>query len=180
MAQGADVINLSLGGTDVSKVLLATLKYASQQGVLIVTSTGNSGDRMVTFPASRSVGDGWKQRMVGVTSVDVTDVKSPFATYNVKRVEMAAPGEFIFTAVPDERVGYWSGTSFAAPLVTGALALALAQNDLDTDSKGLGEAVTDAVMNALYDLPGNRPYEDALGTGRLDLRLFLEEVLNED
>ena len=38
-----------------------------------------------------------------------------------------APGEYIYTAAPDNSVAYWSGTSFAAPIVSGAAALALGE-----------------------------------------------------
>ena len=155
------------------------MEKAKTKGVAIVASSGNSGDRNVTFPASGALKDSkYKDALVSVGSVDADDEKSSFSTYQKDMVEMVAPGEFIFSAYPDNRVIYWSGTSFAAPMVSGALALALGEPNLDKAAKDLPKLVAEKVMDKLYKVGTNGAlYKDGLGRGRLDLKKFLNEVL---
>ena len=176
---GADVINISLGSTEASKPVERVLMKAKNNEVAVVASAGNSGDDNVTFPANRAVkGDKFKKVLVSVGSVNADDEKSTFSTYDKDGVETVAPGESVLTTYPDEQVIYWSGTSFAAPMVSGALALALGEPTLDKKVKELPELVTEKVMDKLYDIRANEGnVKDGLGKGRLDLREFLDDVL---
>ena len=169
IVQGADAINLSLGSNVEVEAFLRMLEYAAEMGVPVITSAGNSGDENVTYPAAYSASSGKSGELsVGVGSVDGNDVKSVFSTYG-KDLEMMAPGEDVYTLVPDERVGYWSGTSFAAPMVAGVLAL------------GMGEHLYDRIVKMVKDLGksatviddvNDRIYAGLLGDGRLDAEAF--------
>ncbi len=175
---GADVINVSLGSSQGSRSVERVLEKAKNNRVAVVTSAGNSGDRNVTFPANSAVtGSSFSDTLISVGSVNAKDEKSSFSTYQKEKVEMAAPGESIFTAYPDARVTYSSGTSFAAPMVSGALALALGEPSLDKKVEELPKLVTEKVMDKLYDVGANHNYKDGLGKGRLDLVVFLNDVL---
>ena len=177
--QGANVINVSLGSAEDSKPVERMLQKAKSHKVAVVASAGNSGDENVTFPANKAVKGGkFKKVLVSVGSVNADDEKSSFSTYAKDKVETAAPGEHVFTAYPDEHVIYWSGTSFAAPMVSGALALALGEPTLDKKVDELPELVAKKVMDDLYDIGANKgEVKDKLGKGRLDLREFLDDVL---
>ena len=178
LENGADVINVSLGSSENSKPVERILQKAKNREVAIVTSAGNSGDKNVTFPANSAVKGGkFSDTLISVGSVNDKDEKSSFSAYEKDKVEMAAPGESIFTAYPDGRVTYSNGTSFAAPMVSGALALALGEPNLDKKTKDLPKIVTEKVMDKLYKVEANRDYKDALGKGRLDLEKFLKDVL---
>ena len=178
--RGAKVINVSLGSSESSRAVKRMLNKARNRGVAIVSSAGNSGNKSVLFPAREAVnGSEYSQGLISVGSVNARDEKSDFSVYGKERVETVAPGELIFTAYPDERVIYWSGTSFAAPMVSGALALALGEPSLDKEVRELPELVTEKVMDKLYDVRANNgDVKDGLGKGRLDLREFLGDVLN--
>ncbi len=177
--RGAKVVNVSLGAAETSAAVEKVLEKAKNKGVAVVASSGNSGDRSVTFPARGALKDTpYKDALVSVGSVNAVDEKSAFSTYQKDMVETVAPGEIVFTAYPNGQVAYVSGTSFAAPMVSGALALALGQPNLDKAPKDLPKLVGEKVMDKLYDVGMNEAlYKDGMGKGRLDLRQFLGDVL---
>lgn len=169
VAKGAKIINLSLGSAEKSDTIQREITNATGAGVLVVASAGNDNLKSITFPASLAadkgrVGDG----SISVGSVDATDHKSSFSNYSDK-LELVAPGENVFTAGPGNLLVAWSGTSMAAPIVAGGLALALGQlpNVASKDLTGymLGNATN---IDAL-----NKGYQGLLGEGRLDLKAFL-------
>jgi subtilisin family serine protease len=170
---GAKVINLSLGSESPSTTVSIAINYAHLQGVMVVASTGNTGDTQVTYPASWANNDVTGTLRLSVTSIDSHDVKSDFATYGYA-VELAAPGESIFGPAPDEMVAAWTGTSMAAPMVSGALALAFA-DPLKVPASELAAALKHSTDD-VYQLAGNAPYQASLGTGRLNVAAFLAKV----
>lgn len=122
VTHGAQVINLSLGSVTKAEVIKKMLKYATDKGVAVIASSGNTGDNRVTYPAQDATG----KYSMGVGSVDHKDLKSDFSTYGDK-IGVMAPGEMVWGPVPGNLFSYWSGTSMASPMVAGSLALALGQ-----------------------------------------------------
>jgi subtilisin family serine protease len=114
--QGADVINLSLGGPGSSAVLEDAIRYARAAGAVIVAPTGNDGSPFPSYPAASP----------GVIAVAATDVGGNFASFSNSGpwVDIAAPGVDLLTTCLGV-VAYCggTGTSFAAPLVSGAALL---------------------------------------------------------
>lgn len=172
---GAEVVNLSLGSAGTSQAVEAAIADATARGALVVSSTGNSGDTAVTYPAASAVGQdiGWQR--LSVTSVDGNDDKSEFATYG-EAVELAAPGEDVYGPAPGERTSAWSGTSMAAPMASGALALALGE-PLKLPRTDLANELRHRAYHDIYN-NRNREYQDLLGRGRLDLVEFLRNVVD--
>ncbi len=169
VAQGADVINLSLGSDTDFRTLKDVLRYAKQEGVIVVASAGNSGQESVEYPARYSA------EVIGVGSVDAHDIKSSFSSWG-KGLKLLAPGENILTPAPERSLASWSGTSFAAPMVTGSLALALGEAKGNPDVN-LDDFIKD-VANASADISkqgGNASFGE-LGHGRLDVEVFLLKV----
>lgn len=113
---GASVINLSLGGPQLDKLEASAIAYALAKGVVVVAAAGNEGTSTVQYPAAAP-----GVIAVGSTSSDGV-MRSMFSSYGAW-VDVAAPGEQILGAVVGGGVAPMSGTSFAAPLVSGEVAL---------------------------------------------------------
>ena len=159
--QGRAVINLSLGGSQFDPVLQDVVFSAFRRGALIVAASGNAGNRgnPLSFPASLA-------HVLTVGATDSTDQSAPFSSSSAA-VDLAAPGVGITTAVPlsYDSTGYklQDGTSFAAPIVSGAAAWVwTARGDLDN------KQVFDLLRFSARDIgtPGFDPYT---GFGLLDV-----------
>jgi len=118
--RGANVINLSLGGTSRSEVMKNAVDYAHENGVLIVAAVGNDGVGEVSYPAKF-------ENVIGVSSVDANGRQSSFANYG-DGVDIAAPGVGVYTAWENEEMVAFSGTSVATAFISGALASEISKN----------------------------------------------------
>jgi hypothetical protein len=123
-AAGADVINASWGFVTTGQAsglvsqLDATIREAR---IPFVTAAGNGGgDAAREFPASSIA-----PNVITVTAVDHVGEVPGFANVSTSLVDVAAPGVAILSTLPGNAYGYLDGTSQAAPMVTGAVALAI-------------------------------------------------------
>ncbi|KPL21653.1 MAG: hypothetical protein AMJ75_09590, partial [Phycisphaerae bacterium SM1_79] len=114
--KGAHVINMSFGSTFLSQTERIAIDYATNKGCVLVASAGNDEASWPYYPASFN----------GVLSVaatsDVSDAKPRFSNYGLW-VDVAAPGESIYSTMPIREYGTESGTSMASPIVAGVAAL---------------------------------------------------------
>ncbi len=115
MDRGVDVINLSLVYRRRSRVLDRLLDEAIARGVVLVAGTGNDGEDALPFPAR-------DHRVISVAAADDSGAVAPFSNA-APGVTLAAPGESLYSALLDGGFGTWSGTSMAAPLVSGTAAV---------------------------------------------------------
>ena len=119
MDHGARVINMSLGMMHPSTAIENLLAQAEARGIVVVTSAGNWGaDSPVEFPASSA-------HAIAVAAVDNAGIAASFTSHG-SFVGLSAPGVAICSAYYGGRYVLWSGTSMAAPFVSGAAALLLA------------------------------------------------------
>ena len=120
---GADIINISLGSDEMSHTMKRMLQYAKDEGVYVVAAGGNTGEEdNILYPARFSNEEELKNTVFSVGSVSANDDISDFSTVS-NQLFAYAPGENIRTAFPGNRFADVSGTSFAAPVVTGSIAL---------------------------------------------------------
>ena len=125
VASGANIINLSLGTFENYTALSTVLQTTANNKVLIVASAGNEGrSDTITYPAQYIWTGTIGQYLSSVGSVDTSNRFSSFSN-RADTVFNLAPGENITSAFPGNRTAKFTGTSFAAPLVTGILAVAL-------------------------------------------------------
>ncbi|WP_410766755.1 S8 family peptidase [Haloferax sp. DFSO60] len=121
--QGADVINLSLGGGGYTSTMKNAVSYATQQGSLVVAAAGNDGMGQVSYPAAYS-------ECVAVSALDPDESLASYSNYG-SEIDLAAPGTNVLscwtTSTEYETI---SGTSMATPVVSGVAGLALAVYDL--------------------------------------------------
>lgn len=129
---GAQVVNLSLGGPRNSKVLEDAIAHARSQGTIIVAAAGNSGGS-VGFP-------GGSEGVIGVSATDSGDKLATFSSRG-KGVDIAAPGVGVIQQTiceggknKCEVFPGWAGTSMASPHVAGAAALLVGMGVSDPDA----------------------------------------------
>lgn len=119
VANGADVINLSLGTDADANILKVVIANAQAHGVLVTAAAGNDNAVTPQYPAAYP-------GVVAVTALDEANHKADFANYGPDWIDLAAPGVSITSTIPvSGSIMYatWSGTSMAVPFVSGAAAL---------------------------------------------------------
>lgn len=130
---GADIINMSLGGAHANQTVQDAITYAFDHDVIVVAAAGNDGIEEPQYPAAY-------EHVIGVSSVDEDGFLSAFSNYG-DYIDIAAPGGDIITTGVDDTYYIFSGTSFAAPQITGVLALI---KSLDTTKTNI------EILNNLY------------------------------
>ncbi|GAB4431583.1 MAG: hypothetical protein Kow002_19810 [Anaerolineales bacterium] len=111
---GAQVLNLSLGGSAPSTLLQNAVNYAHTQGATIVAASGNYGSGSVLYPARYP-------HVIAVGAVDGSNVLASFSNYGVE-IDLVAPGVSVYSTIPGG-YGNNSGTSMATPFVAGLAAI---------------------------------------------------------
>ncbi|MEH2161899.1 MAG: S8 family peptidase [Nostoc sp.] len=141
---GANVINLSLGGGSNNSTLESAINYASSKGVIVVMAAGNDGDSSPDYPARYASKSG-----IAVGAVDkdnkMADFSNRSGTNEISYV--TAPGVKVYSSVPNNEYATYSGTSMAAPHVAGVVALMLSANHNLTDSQ-VRQIVTETAGNS--------------------------------
>jgi thermitase len=160
-ANGARVINVSIQGDSPDPRLNAAIADAAAANALVVVSAGNSGrdiDSQPSYPAAIPA-----PNVIGVAATSPEDGRSidPQSNFGRLTVQLAAPGDQILSTANDGGYVYKSGTSMAAPIVSGVAALMAAANPR------LGAVDLRALLmqNATRSqLPIASGYVDALGS----------------
>lgn len=147
IAKKIDVVNMSLGGTEVSVAVDQVLQEAAIAGVACIVAAGNSGDA-VKYPASSpnslavgAVGamtetraQSWAQTQIIAESIAADGIYPARFSCHGPEVGVVAPGVSIVSTMPNNSFGVDDGTSMAAPHVTGLAALLLAHHPLFTST----------------------------------------------
>ncbi len=166
---GARIINMSEGGDDYSKVLKTAIRYAMDNGSLVVAAMMNKGDDRDYYPASYE----------GVFSVGATDTddrrckKFSWGGGSCwgKHISVVAPGNKIYGLDYESDSNYevyWSGTSQATAIVSGIASLLLAQ-DLTRTSDDLKSIIKISSKDLVGDLREDTPgWDQFYGYGRVD------------
>ncbi|GIW25220.1 S8 family serine peptidase [Meiothermus sp.] len=182
---GARVINLSLGTLEWYQPLVDAINFANSRGVWVVASAGNQGKKdEITYPGRWGW---WLSNVIGVGSVDSDDKLSSFSSFGAD-VFTWAPGNDVSSYYPGNRTAKVRGTSFAAPLVAGALALAYSettdtwarnnlkshyQDSLESQSLWYKLYKANSSWCSVLDSLGNLWCH---GAGRLDIERFLRRL----
>ncbi len=127
-SRNVKIINMSWGLDACIKMpnLQSTLQQLSNKGILLVTAAGNGDSRgiginMDITPSYPSAYNFLNQ--INVAASTSTNFLVGFSNYGRKNVHVAAPGVGIYSTVPNNQIETMSGTSMAAPMVSGAAAL---------------------------------------------------------
>jgi subtilisin family serine protease len=150
---GADVINLSLGGGSNDAATLSALANAAQQGVVVAMAAGNFGASSPQFPATYAKASSTTIAVGAVSQANDgslawysgTNQAGSIAPYNY----IDAPGSKVLVYGLNNVIQSWSGTSFATPYVSAAVANLLSVNS------GLGaEQIVNALVNTAVEIVG--------------------------
>lgn len=139
--------NNSWGGGGYSQALRNAITVSGQADILFVAAAGNSNlnnDLAPFYPASYD-----SPNIISVAAVDANGRFAAFSNFGASSVDIAAPGVDILSTLPGNSYGYMSGTSMAAPYVTGTIALAASINpELGaTDLKTIVQSTTDRLSD---------------------------------
>lgn len=116
---GAQVINLSLGGSTPSSVLEGAVYYAHTNGVVLVAAAGNSGSGSILYPARLP-------DVIAVGATDSADTRAAFSNYGPE-LSVMAPGVSILSTGLGGAYVYDSGTSMSTPFVAGLAAILIGE-----------------------------------------------------
>lgn len=117
-----NAMNISLGSATPNEELHQSIKLARQKGVILVSSAGNHGDgNPDSFERSYP---GYYKEVIQVGSITKEFKPSIFSNTNVN-IDFVAPGENVYSTHLDGMFVKLTGTSMAAPYVTGAVSLIL-------------------------------------------------------
>lgn len=180
VSHGAQVINMSFVGYDRDPALEETIKNAVDAGVVLVIATGNGelkeGYDIDQTPAYPVCFDGDRNQVLGVSATDALDQRAPYANYGRDCTDLSAPGHELFAGRPSYAhnqgvtnvpafLGGLSGTSLAAPLVSGVAALI---RSIRPDLTGL--QVRERIRETADPIDAHLlpAYKGTLGRGRLN------------
>ncbi len=121
---GAKITSNSWGGGGRSEALYEAIERSNQAGILFVAAAGNSAannDVNPGYPASYD-----NNNIISVAAIDNSGRMASFSSYGRTSVDVAAPGVNVLSTTPGGFVS-WSGTSMAAPHVSGVAVLLMSQ-----------------------------------------------------
>lgn len=151
---GAKIISMSLGDYQTSTAFNDEIQKAYNHGVLIVAAAGNDHTSDPSYPAAYN-------NVISVASTNSNDSISSFSNYG-STIDLAAPGNNILSTLPGGSYGYLSGTSMAAPVVSGVAALVWSKNTTMTNTQ-----VANDLFQSADDL-GATGKDVIYGYGRVD------------
>lgn len=166
VVRGAEVINVSVGSQERVPAVSDVLDWVEARGALVVAAIGNNGVRKAMTPATIS-------KVVCVAGVAPDDRKAPFSNWDGKTLS-CAPATGVRSAWWTGEAAIWSGTSFAAPLVSGSIAEGLRRRA----SRLSPSSVRRALRDAGDDINGrNSGYRNQLGR-RLNCGTIMNALRN--
>ncbi|MBB1561863.1 MAG: S8 family serine peptidase, partial [Flavobacteriaceae bacterium] len=165
---GAKILNMSFGKavSPGKKHVWDAMKYAEKKGVLLVKAAGNENQNIGEneyFPTNFMKQSDEKpfvsnMIVVGASTNNSQNLRARFSNYNGKMVDVFAPGQEIYSTVPDAKYEYLQGTSMASPVVAGAAAVLWAYMPSLTPQQikeALVKTVNKSTVNANVDSNAN-------------------------
>lgn len=156
-----EVINMSLGSYYYSKALDQAVQKAHKKGIVIVAAAGNEGTRNAYYPAALA-------NVISVGAVAGNDSSAVFSNRGPS-IDVTAPGTDIYSSLPNNLFGPLSGTSMAAPIVSGVAALIKA-NQPSLSNKEIEKRI----FSSADDL-GKAGRDDVYGHGRINAAKALKK-----
>jgi subtilisin family serine protease len=171
VSNGMQVVNMSLGTDQDVQSFHDAILGAYNAGVTIVAAAGNSGGA-VSYPAAYP-------EVIAVSATDETDQIASWSSRGPE-VDLAAPGVNIYSTYKGSTYKTLSGTSMAAPHVTGAAALVIDTKrcDLDSDGNCTPAEVQQRLEQTAIDL-GDSGKDNLYGAGLVNVYQALTQPLTQ-
>lgn len=168
IANGMQVINLSLGTTADIQSFHDAIVRAHDAGIVVVAAAGNSGpnSNTVLYPAKYP-------ETIAVSATDTNDNIASFSSRG-QEVDVSAPGVSIYSTYKSGKYATLSGTSMATPHVSAVAALVLtrpvdALYDANTNSRWDPDELQKKLQDTSVDL-GSAGFDALYGWGRVDAK----------
>lgn len=168
---GAEIINNSWSGGVFSEPIFDAINNAllygrNNLGTIVVCSSGNNGGN-IGFPANIDL-----DNILSVGAINSNGYRWNFSNYGNK-LDVVAPGSEILSTLPNDEIGYLSGTSMSAPHVSGIAALILSTNPCLTGKEvnDIIEKTAQKVGSYNYNYQANRNngrWNNEMGYGLVD------------
>ncbi|MTJ10534.1 S8 family peptidase [Anabaena sp. UHCC 0204] len=155
---GANVINLSLGGNSSNATLESAIEYASSKGVIVVMAAGNNGESIPSYPARYAYNSG-----IAVGAVDQNNKFANFSNRSGSQeiTYVTAPGVDVYSTTPNNQYATYTGTSMAAPHIAGTVALMLSANPNLTENQ-IRQIITSTAANSTNTSEPTTPSQPGL------------------
>lgn len=119
-SQGALLANNSWGGGSYDPALYAAIREFSRPFIVAAGNEKKNTDLRPSYPSAYDL-----ENIIAVAAIDNRGIKASWSNYGLTTVDVGAPGVSIYSCYPGEKYTYLSGTSMAAPHVSGVVALVL-------------------------------------------------------
>ena len=165
ISKGVNVINLSLGFRDASYTVEGALKAAYSAGIVTVVSAGNGGIRGTLYPAKYP-------EVISVGAIGKDGLLAEFSANGRETTDVAAPGVAIPSTVLNGSYASWSGTSMAAPHITGSVALIMAKANF-CNSNGVRSCSPHEIESKIKQFSTGTLLSSGYGYGEINLATIL-------
>ena len=165
----ADIINCSWSSGTYSNTNQELVNWLADKGIIVVAAAGNYYNNLASSPRYPACYD----NVICVANTNSSDVKVNSSNYGTQ-VDVSAPGSGIFSTVPFSTYASKTGTSMAAPMVSGLLGLMKSYApDLEND------IIIDCLQDECDDISSFNPsYNGLLGSGRINARASMQCLRN--
>ncbi len=161
---GADIINMSFAGEEYSPHLADAIDYALSKNVVIIAASGNESANTATlYPAS-------EERIIVVSAIDQNDKIAEFSNTGAS-IDVSAPGVDIISSAPGKRFISLSGTSLAAPFVSGIAAML----KLEDPTRSVQEI--ERLLKKYVDDRGATGWDPIFGEGIINVAAYDESLI---
>lgn len=166
-----DIVNLSFGTEErLGNEFELLLKRLRNDGTFIVCASGNKNQSILDYPAR-------SEYTLAIGAVDPMNSKTDFSSYG-DGIDFVCPGVNLYTTCGNNRYCYVTGTSFAAPIFSGILALYISFLK-KTNSEYTYDTIISELKRCSIDL-GNPGNDTMYGWGSIDLDCLFQSIYEKN